>query len=109
MKVTAAHYRKLLSLSKDQLADLALVMGEKHPKTFLGLLQGGEKTYTFEVPFAHDLKVTFTEPQMRELRVFRESQHKVSCIKLVRQYTAIGLSEAKDLVESTAFIDSLHN
>lgn len=99
MNLTANHIRTLRNMSIEQLADLALLIGEKHPDTFIECLENGE-TQTFKVPGPyHGGTVTFNSKQMKTINSLSHRDTKVSLIKQVREMTGLGLKEAKDVVE----------
>jgi hypothetical protein len=102
MKITAEHFRRLRSMSNEELIDVAYVMAEKHPTTFFTCIGVKPRMLRFDIPFSH-ATVEFTPDNVRELRRLSAPEKKVSSIKAIREITGCGLKEAKDLYESAAY------
>jgi len=92
--------KALRLLTVDQLADIALKLASTDPETmeeFMKLVTV-EPGFVMIVPHSGQ-KVTFTQVQLNKLRSFGRD-HKVACIKEIREITGLGLKEAKDLCEA---------
>lgn len=93
----------LRKLTAEQLADIALKLGAKHPADFdkeVALVFPSEpEKFTFIVPFTQE-RVVFTTKELIEIKAFCASRMMVGAIKRVREIAGIGLKEAKDLVEA---------
>jgi ribosomal protein L7/L12 len=100
MKYTTLAALRLITV--EQLADVALKMAESHPATFTRLLMEAVPevpvTVEYLVPNSTE-RVRFDQKQLKVLNAFGEGD-KVPCIKQIREFTCLGLKEAKDLCEA---------
>lgn len=93
--------KALRLVSNEQLAEIAMQMAEVHPglfETALVRLLNVETVHKFTVPNSGQV-VTLTSKQFNDLKASAFGGNKVGGIKLIREATAIGLKEAKDLWE----------
>lgn len=95
----------LRTVTDAQLANIALQMAEEHPDTFETFLfeavpqSKAEAKFEYVVPCTSQ-RVYFTQDQLNQLKAFNASTQKVPCIKAIREFTGLGLKEAKDLCEA---------
>jgi ribosomal protein L7/L12 len=95
---------RIRTMSDTELADICFRMADKHPETFIELVEADVK-HEFEVPFVPGLKVKFSASELSELRSYNHDR-KITCIKRIREITGIGLKEAKDMAEITFGLQS---
>lgn len=95
-------YNFIRGATVDQLADIALKMIAEHPDTFQRLANINQAN-EFIVPISGQ-RVVFDDAQVFAIRGISQI-NKIDRIKKVREITQLGLVEAKNLVESQAFID----
>jgi ribosomal protein L7/L12 len=93
--MNAKIYSALRVMTDAELIQVLFQMAEQHPQTFIDLMSDGQ---TFTVPFSTQT-VRFSRAEMAELRTYGITQ-KVTCIKRIREFTQLGLKEAKDLCEA---------
>lgn len=97
-------YNFIRTATADMLADIALKMIAEHPATFERLAVEILPQYVTVTDSINRLTWNFTPEQIRK---FKTLPDKITRIKEVRAITGFGLKEAKDMVESQAFIDAI--
>lgn len=89
--------KRVREMSVEDLADVALLMGEAHPGAFESVVLGMTGTRTYHVPGMNH-PVVLSSKTVAELEAFGAG-NKVNAIKAIRADAGIGLKESKDLVE----------
>lgn len=108
------HLMWIRSATPAQIEQLALAMIAKHPSSFAKFINQPlpRRANTFTATWGSSpyetVTVTFSDEQMKELKSFSSSDRKISCIKMIREMTGLGLKEAKELSENRAFCKAIN-
>lgn len=94
-------YNFIRTATEGQLADICLKMIALHPDTFESIAKEILPQFIIITEPLSKLTWNFTPAQIRK---FKTLPDKIAKIKELRAITQFGLKEAKDMVESQAFI-----